>query len=388
MTFSAIYGTQSILSSRSSPLKNRWLPRDEMAIDLLSVGHLSIAGDMPAVCAASSSTAECLELLRDAGFQISSHIYRYRDANEYLELIKKLCGEGNKIVTQHVHAETDLPRSSCLIAPRTLSFINNKANLARFVPTDSVPMRRLVQVIDIEKVIEKIGLPAVIKATTDESSGGGVDVRICRNTGDLRAAAEYFMDCRDVVIEEYLDMRSNLCLNYSISKEGSITYLGYAGQVSDDEGGYQGNWIEDQPCAEEIIAAGIKVARTAFEFGYYGFMGMDVAVLSDGRFKIFDLNFRCNGSTPAVLFAEGIRTCLKKPVMRFRRFTGKADYRQMIQSVYQAMDKGMFLPLASCDPSAGPYCERRPVISGLILGETREDVLEKEGKLAIMGLNI
>lgn len=386
-TFSEVFGNAAVFTGRSSPNASRWLPKDEMALDALSAAQLSIVGDMITVCAAAASTLDGLGLLRDAGFPIQAHLYRYRNAAEYLELIKRLCAEGKSFVTQHVHAETDLPLSSCLVKPEALSFVNNKAHLARFVQSENLPARQLVPIAELQTVRKTMRFPLVIKAITDESTGGGVDVRICRRAKDLRAAAAYFYDCPCVVVEDYLDIRGNLCLNYFIDKEGGIVYLGFAEQVSDDEGRYQGNWIEDSSCADGIVTAGREVAGRAFESGYYGFMGMDVAVLADGQFKIFDLNFRANGSTPALLYAESIRESFNKSVMRFRRFTGTGDYRQMLKIVYRAMDEDIFLPLASCDPSAGSYGDKRPVLNGLILGNTRQEVLERELKLASMGLS-
>lgn len=385
-TLSEIFGNAAVFTGRSSPNASRWLPRDEMALDFLSGSLLSMVGDMPAVCAASASTPEGLGLLRDAGFLIPVHLYRFRNAADYLELMKRLCAEGKSVVMQHVHAQDDLPHSSCLVKPQALSYVNNKAHLARFVQSENLPARQLVPIVELENVGKTMRFPLVVKAITDESTGGGSDVRICRGETHLRAASAYFYDCPSVVVEDYLDIQRNLCLNYFIDKEGGIVYLGFAEQVSDDEGRYQGNWIEDSSCADGIVTAGREVAGRAFEFGYYGFMGMDVAVLADEQFNIFDLNFRGNGSTPALLYAESIRACFNKSVMRFRRFAGTSDYRQMLKAVYQAMDEKLFLPLASCDPSEGVYGNKPPLINGLVLGNTRHEVREAEVKLAAMGL--
>jgi hypothetical protein len=52
------------------------------------------------------------------------------------------------------------------------------------------------------------------------------------------------------------------------------------------------------------------------------------------------------------------------------------------------MNEEIFLPLGSCDPSAGPYPNERPLMTGLILGQTRFDVLENERKLMSLGMEI
>jgi len=388
ITFASIYGNDSLFVARASPNAAHWLPKGDIALDMLTGGLLTSLGDMPTLCAASVSTDDCLGLMRDAGFRIPSDIYRYFDVKDYMRLIKKLCLGGRKIVTQHVHPENEIPSECCWVSPSVLSFLNNKANLEKLVPVDIVPSRKILPVQEMIKADRTWNPPCVIKAVTDESSGGGVDVYICHSPIDIQKAGAFFIECHHVVIEDYLNMRRNLCLNYCMSKEGDITYLGFAEQVSDVDGIYRGNWIDfKEECPCEIIEAGMKVVRAAFDRGYYGFFGMDVALLEDGHYKIFDLNFRANGSTPAVLYAESIRRKYQKHVMRFRRFTGEGNYRQMLDAVYKAMGNEMFLPLGSCDPSAGPYKQQQPLLIGLILGETRQDVLEKEKELASLGLN-
>ena len=387
--FSSIYGREFIFTVRASPNACRWLPQSEIVLDMLTAGMLTITGDMPYVCAASVSTPEGLGLLRDAGFRIPSVIYRYVDATDYLALISNLCREGREIVTQHVHPVNEIPPVCSWIEPSVLSFVNNKANMGELVPNPYVPHREIVPVNRLVHS-DMIGrLPVVVKVSTDESTGGGGDVRICRTLSDVRLAASSFEESGKVVVEEYLPIRQNLCLHYGVTGEGDVSYLGFAEQVSDEEGLYQGNWLDAQcPCPAEAIEAGAAIARAGFERGYFGVLGIDIAVLEDGTCRVFDLNFRGNGSTPAVLYADSILDHCHAPVLRFRRFLGKGNYREMLNAVYRAMARGMLLPLGSCDPEAGSYREERPRLIGLIPGQTREDVLEKERKLTELGLSL
>lgn len=388
-TFSSIYGNAFIFVARTSPNAARWQPHGEMVRDIATAGLLTVLGDIPVVCAASVSTPDALSLLRDAGFQLPREMHRYFDAADYMRIIKKLCFDAPKIVTQHVHPTAEVPRERCWIDTSVLSFVNNKANLEKLVPKGNVPVRKIVSVDQIASRSRKWNPPFVIKAVTDETSGGGVDVRICRDVKDIQKAAVYFADCRHVVIEEYLDIRRNLCFHYCVAADGGIDYLGFAEQVSDEQGIYCGNWIEaGAECPAEAVEAGILVVRAAFERGFYGILGMDMAVLEDGHCKVFDLNFRGNGSTPALLYSQSVHQHYRKPMIRLRRLTGRGNYRDMLNAVYRAMARGILLPLGSCDPEAGTYIQKRPLLSGMILGETRQDVLENERELISMGLDI
>ena len=389
MKLSSIYGTDLIFLGRPSPNARRWLPRNEISLDMLTSSMLTVVGDMPIVCAASVSSHDALCLLRDAGFQISCEIYRYFDVADYMSMLKKICADESVVAVQHVHPLTDIPAEFCCIEPETLSFVNNKANLNKLVPPGNTPVREIVSVDQMTFLDRKFNLPFIIKAVTNESTGGGIDVGICREIKDIEKATADFADCQHVVVEEYLDIRKNLCLNYCVKADGEINYLGFAEQVSDEQGMYQGNWIEaGDKCSLDAIEVGISICRKAFEMGYYGIVGIDLAVFENGNCKVFDLNFRCNGSTPALLYAESLYKHHPNQVMRFRRMTGRYNYRDLLNSVYKAMDKGILLPLGSCDPEAGPYVQEKPILNGIILGENRQHIMENERDLISMGLDI
>jgi hypothetical protein len=386
---SSVYGATPIFIARSSPNASRWLPQSALERDMATASMLTVLGDMPIVCAASVSTPDALSLLRDAGFQSPKKIYRYADVKDYRRILHKFFNDGLVMVTQHVHPLSEMPPEYCWIAPPVLSFLNNKANLENLVPKENVPFREIVSVDQIVNSKRKWMAPVVIKAVTDESTGGGIDVRICLSGDDVKKAASYFADCCFVVCEEWMDIRRNLCLHYSITNVGNITYLGFTEQVSDDRGAYCGNWLEDGTvCPVDAVEVGASIVRTAYEHGYYGIVGIDMAVWEEQPCKVFDLNFRANGSTPAILYSQSIYRNHQKPVIRLRRLKGSGNYRDMLNSVYRAMTKGILLPLGSCDPEKGNYVEKHPLLTGMILGETRQDVLENERELASMGLDI
>jgi hypothetical protein len=112
-----------------------------------------------------------------------------------------------------------------------------------------------------------------------------------------------------------------------------------------------------------------------------------MAVVEDGRILVFDLNFRVNGSTAALLLAESVQRTSGRTVLRFRALQASGTYYDLLNSVYASMHKGIFLPLSSYDPEVGGHPKTRPRLTGLILGETREEVEEHERELSSMGLS-
>ncbi|KQC07030.1 MAG: hypothetical protein APR62_07120 [Smithella sp. SDB] len=387
--FSSIYDPDCVFVARSSQNASHWLPPNRILLDIMTAGMMTVLGDMPIICAASASSTDALCLLRDAGFWLPREIHSYVNADDFMMILKKFRTAGMKVVAQHVYPLSEIPQECCWIDPSILSFLNNKANLGKLVPVGNIPARDIILIDQIVNGDKKWNLPVVIKAATDESTGGGVDVRICFKNNDIKNAASYFSDCRFVICEEYLNIQQNLCLHYCVTADGTIDYLGFAEQVSDDNGAYCGNWLEEGTrCPIKAVEVGLSIVRAAYERGYYGIVGIDMAVYDGNPCKVFDLNFRGNGSTPAILYSESVHRYHRQPVIRLRRLKGKGNYQNMLDSVYRAMAKGILLPLSSCDPEKMGYIDEHPLLIGMILGETRQHVLENEHELISMGLAI
>jgi hypothetical protein len=324
------------------------------------------------ICAASVATFAGIQLLRDAGFAFPG-VRTYRDNPGHDRQVSRLLQEGFKIALQHAPHPSEETPGAYWIKSSLLSFLNNKRHLSLFVEPPNLPLRKLA-----ERPLKPSPLPVVLKAATDESTGGGVDVVICRVPEDLQHAEKVFQHCRQMVAEEFLTMARNLCLNYAIPPSGRIFYLGSAEQITDDQGKYFGNWIDEESQAPAAaIAAGMQIAKQGYELGYRGCLGIDMALLEDGRILVFDLNFRLNGSTPALLLAESIAREYRQPAMRLISFKSNSSYGKMIETLYLTMKKGFFLPLITCDPLANEGCSNRPRAGGLVMGASREEIEER-----------
>lgn len=387
ITMSQIYGEEVILSPRASPNACAWLPTGDAALDFLTGAPLCIIGSTPVLCSACVSTPEGLELLRHAGFPVAAEIYRFRDGADYLRQLKQLSGGDKKIALYHAHPAAEIEPESCLVSSGVLSFLNNKAHYEELVDASYLPRQRTLKSSSIVAELSEGPFPLVLKAATDESTGGGFDVAICRAASDLEQAALFLQSSAYVVVEEFLPMVRNLCLGYAVNGEGDITYLGCSEQVIDNHGKYLGNWIGVEIEAPgEAIALGEGIVREGFKRGYRGIVGMDMAVMENGRVLVFDLNFRVNGSSATLILAKSIYDNLGSRIIRLKRLSAQGTYREMLDAVYAAMDKGMMWPLNSYDPQAGGTPQAVPCLTALILGKTRDEVIRYEEILDAQGL--
>lgn len=389
LTLRDVFGPESVFNPRASFSHYGWIPREASVLDALTGGILPAAGGCPIICSVGVATAAGLELLAAAGLPQAETLLTYASEAEYRQRIAAVIASGRPLVVQHVHRAREIPASSHLVPRRVLAFLNNKGNLGELVPSEAVPSRRLMAPKALlEPTVDPRWRPVAVKAVTDRTSGGGVAVVLARSPRDLVRAARKFAGCRQVVVEEFLHFQRTFCLNFVLAWDGRILYLGAGEQVVTRDGAYRGNWFGSgrQPPVE-AIEFGHEIMRRAAGRGYRGFAGIDVGVLPGGRVKVFDLNFRLNGSTKALLFSRGVQEAFAGP--SWSLLTGlqaRGSFPHACDVAREAVGRGIFVPLATYDPSAVPGAVARPALSGLVLGWSRRGVLDNLKYLASRGL--
>jgi hypothetical protein len=342
---------------------------------------LHVGGSMPLVCTRGVATPSGLALMAEAGFATPENLIHYRDGEDHRRVLRELAEQGNKLVVQYLHPPDETPYGDYWVRPELLSHINNKAMLGEFVRESEVPKRRVVPATSLGEMRED-ALPLVVKAATDESSGGGLDVLICREASDLAAAPEFFAKADQVVVEEYLHLVRNLCLGFAVLEDGGVLYLGGAEQASGADGRFEGNWVRRDLCVPQTA---VEVAREAVsaaaDLGYRGCVGIDVGLLETGEVRVFDLNFRLNNSTVILLLNDAIAERHPFTAARLNSWSCEAGFDAMLRIASRAMEHGGFLPLGSYDPREDGYTEAQPRLRGLVLGDSPEEV---EARLEIL----
>ncbi len=384
----AIYGEKLAFCPRPTPGFCHWLPQDPLTLEMLTGGMLTVSGNMPVVCAASVATPAGLQLLRDAGFP-EPRTLLYKNTAEHERLCAILLDRGFRLALQHAPCPAQKNSEKYWIDPDVLRLLNNKGRLSDFVDPPYLPERRVMPPAQLCRSPFIRNLPVVIKVATCETTGGGRDIRICRTPKEVRQAWNDFRHCSQIVVEAFLSICRNLCLNYAIAEKGEITYLGSSEQIVDQRGIYYGNWLETtDPAPAAAIDAGKRIAKKGRDMGYHGCVGMDMAILKDGGIRIYDLNFRLNGSTPALLLASEIRRNFCYPMMRLAGIRCGKGFTAMIEAIYRAMHKRMFVPLVTCDPRYTGMPEAPARASGLILARNRAQAQEYCAQLQAMGLEV
>lgn len=374
----------AVFVPRVSPDAAAWVPHKAMADqDAFTGGCLTVAGRMPVLCHAGVATPAITDLLADAGHDLTPNRILYRDFAEMNGLIRELVAEDRVMMLQHSWPASALPGGArTLVAPELQSYLNDKAHLDDLVPAYGRPKRRVLTFSAARGDLPEP--PVVIKVGTALSSGAGDSVAICTTRDQVAAAMSRFAAARRLVFEELLDIRQNLCIQGAVMPDGSVRMLGGSEQITDAQGHYKGNRFDRSvPLNQTAVGLASQIIAAAAAKGYRGIAGVDIAVLRDGSVRAFDLNFRVNGSTAALLLLAGAQPA---PLVQTKYWRCGCSVGDMLLLIRRWMNRGRLVPLSAFDPLAAGLPSERPRFSGLLLGESIADIARLEQEMAASGL--
>jgi hypothetical protein len=339
-------------------------PDGDAECDGLTGAHNFIAGGaLRVLCHRDAATPAALELLELAGHVFVAEPVVYANRNEYDAILA--AARPGEVVYKHVHPPTEAPPETYAVPRDVLVRLTNKSLLHEFVEPAHLARRRTVA----RAELSVSGLPVVVKAACDESLGGGDGVRICREPADLAAAARDFAAATEVVVEEYLPILSNWCVNFGVVPGKPVRYLGAAEQIVSPEGVHQGNRIGRTP-PEEILRAADSTVRKVRDAGYRGLAGFDVVEAVDGRAIVLDLNCRLNACTVALLLREAIHEWSGTATMVAASWETTLGDSRLLATVLELIDRRRLVPTGSFLPAEG-----KRTVWGVALGESLTDAM-------------
>ena len=387
LSFADVYGPAHAYAPRAHDRACDWISRDPMLLDSITGNQLPVLGAMPLVCSEGFNSPDGLELLVEAGLEPAATRFHYTAGGSVAAAKQAARLTRGKLVVQHVYPADELPTGTEWIAPDLLRYLNNKAKLAELTPAGHVPPRRIVDRATFF-VQQPPALPVVLKAVTEQSTGGGAAVMICRTQADLATAALTFAQCEQLVIEELLDILRNPCLHFAVMPSGRVKYLGFAEQDVTENGKYRGNWIElDATLPREVVNIAQEVLQRAADLGYRGIAGVDMVVTRDGLIYVLDLNFRVNGSTAAVMLVPALLEDRGNQIAHLRSFKGKMTASAMVAAARSAVHRGQLVPMSLFDPILAGYSNQPPVLRAMVIGLSNDEVLAIEAELTASGLS-
>lgn len=365
-----------------------WLPRDPAWRERATGSQLAVAGDTPLVCHEGVARPEALDLMAKAGLVLPTRLQTYASDAEFVEQLHGLAAEGLRLAVCYPEPRPVLAGERYLCPMPLLRRLQDKGNLADFLPAEALPDRRVVAVAEFRRLLEdgRLRTPLVIKAAAPLGSGGGLDVRVCLVQRDLVAARRELGAAEYLVLERFYRFRRTFCFNYGIGSEG-VSYLGAAEQICDARGTYGGNWLdaESRPDAG-LVELGRQAARAGQALGYRGIFGVDAGLDESGRPILFDPNFRVNGCTAQVLLAQSVAASWGRLCTRLRNgLVFRGPFPGMLEALHRGVASRAVVPLTMFDASGVLEPPAHPSCSLLLAGDDRDEVERHAAALRLEG---
>lgn len=380
---SDFYPSNAVLNSRGSYQKFGWLPAEPLWCDFRTGYPVSINGTLPVICSSAVCSDRVKRLLNAAGHPESSYQLVYKDRSDYETVLDDCYREQKAVVFQFPHHQDERPREMYWIDPDLLGRLNNKAFLSELVPECHLPQRRVFDVREYEGLLHsELTLPLVLKAAGNKPSGGGYSVFFIQTVHDLERARPSLEIAESFVIEEFLSIKENYCLNYAADGD-KILFLGSSDQITNEAGQHEGNWLSlDRRPPREAIDVGFEIMRRAADLGYRGVAGFDIIRDSHGRILVIDLNFRLNASTPALMWHRRLLSRSgSKAVGRLINWEFQHAVDTEFSLLQEAVESGWVFPLIIYDPQASPYRFETVRVMGILFGSSRSQVEQRLRKI-------
>lgn len=370
----SVFGPGAVLTARLPRSEAGANTGDPHLCDAYTGPIMAIADQTPVICSAGVASPCGLDLLGAAGVPVSREIRTYRTTEDFKRLVGDVLASGERLLCQHVHGEDEVPADACLVAPGTLRYLNNKANLPAIVGPEGAPRRTPISPEEVTAL--KVDESWVLKVCSDESSGGGFGVYV-HQAGTPIARPPFVQPGAELIVEEYLDLVENWCVHFCVEAIGGPRLLGATEQIISATGAYGGSRVGGTvlPPAAAKLCQG--VAERARELGFIGYCGIDTGLTSAGELRVFDLNFRINASTPPLLVLNALAAS-RGPAWdgrgRWQTYRHDGPLTDLVARVEAVYPEGALIPIASYDPAFTANGAGPSLLSALLLGDDESEL--------------
>jgi len=384
LTLYDLFGPGFIYNSRASYHNNQWLP-DLLSQDCYTGTLIPIAGKIPFPCHRDVVHPECLAILKEAGLPLAEHYATYESEQSYYSLLNRWQKGSEKLVINFPHLPHEVDEQKYWIPPRLTAHFNNKKNLKLFVSSPHIPhrvVRTPNEILNLEQTFSP--MPFVVKAAIDEPGGGGLEIVLCREQKDLEQANQLFSSCSEIIVEEFLNIKKNYCVQFARTTQGKTIYLGASEQIISEEGKYAGNWITSNDPPNKVVELATKIIDQAVSKGYVGIAGIDIVITEDNRILVIDLNFRQNGSTGPLLLRDSIFQNWEANVLKLGKWKWGGSFKDFEKKMKRLINHKRVVPL-SIYKSSDPTLPYTVYMTCLLVGETKEGIGEVEEEMKKSG---
>ena len=371
-----VFPKNAAFMSRTNLHETRMLGFKEVQLDSVTAYFFGVMNGLSTVrhVAAKSGSAEFFE---HAGIEINEDTRYYETEEEAEAHADALIKEAKKFFWPYPLPQGRYPESAQIITSDLYRTLNSKANLGMMVDSEFLPQRKLLSLEELADFETKY--PVVLKAAGDAATGWGFAVHFCESRAELTKAKDWMYQQGSsvplVVVEEKIALKNCWCAGIAVSATKTECFGG-AEQIFSAPGRQAGNLIDSEnafPQAARRIVA--QIGEKARELGFCGIAGVDIGLAENGRFYVFDLNFRFNASSTQLLFHESAVKQSGFPVSHSIQVEVQASLDELQSRIFPLIDEGRFVPSRFFNGDRHAASCGIHIINGFVYGTDRQEVI-------------
>ncbi|MES2980949.1 MAG: hypothetical protein V4727_01440 [Verrucomicrobiota bacterium] len=369
-----LYPANAAYMGRTNLFETRMLGYHELQLDIATSVLMGIINGRAAIRHEAAAGPEILDLFSRAGIKVDEEIHLYQTEAEARACADRLAKTGHQFFWPYPLPAGYYPESAHLVSPDLYRRLNAKQNIAQLVSQEHLANQ---QVMSHEMLAAYEPTSAIcLKAAGDAATGFGYAVFPCLDRAAFVKARAWFQERQNdipaILIEEWIDVDRCWCVGLAISETQTICYGG-AEQMFSTPGKQSGSIVDSNfSFPDEGASLAVKVGEAARKLGFRGIAGLDIGRSADGRFILFDPNFRIASSSSQLLFhpAASLRSGLA--VSQSFQVTPVGDFKHVAQKLHGPIDEGWFMPTRFFNVAKHTLSNGKHMVSGFVMGADRE----------------
>ncbi len=368
--------------ARTDLTQTRLLGYRKINLDAVTTVAAGLLNGRPTVRHRSGVTGLIMQTYARAGLRVAEDIRPYDTRDQAESAADALIARGYRLLGAYPHPAGRYAHSALLVPPALWHRLNAKDHLPDIVPPENLMSRQTIPLASLAD--RNFEFPVWLKAAGSQPTGWGFAVRYCPDRKTLMNAIADFRAMPGVthVIAE-ADAQTEHCWCASIVVDDmGTTYAGFAEQEFASPGHQSGSVINPEnpfPSGGQRLA--VAVGEAARKQGFRGIAGLDIGMTPEGRFVVFDPNFRLNASTAQALFHGAATARVGLPVSRSFHALTDLPCATAIDRVLPALDAGWFIPTRLLDGALLPAALGKSYVTGFVLGHDPADAQVRSAQL-------
>lgn len=338
------YPADAVFMARSGLKETRLLAFEDWNLDFVTNTFMGLMNGMTTIRHRAGACEEILGLFDRAGLPVAEDLNVYDFGEQAETLADDFVAAGRRLVFLYPLRKGRFPDDACLVAPGLWRRLNSKGRLAALAPAENLAPRRLRR-LDEESAGNFIG-PVYLKDASLEASGGGTTTRACLDAEQWQCSLTELgaLGVEELVVEDALGIERCWCVTLALNDFETL-FAGASEQTFEAPGVQSGNLIHPENAIPRAgVQLALRIADAARREGYRGVAGLDIGVATDGRFIVFDPNFRINSSSAQVLLHEAASRRAGRPVSSSVSASSRLPFSEIVSRLADPIDDGWFVP--------------------------------------------